>query len=256
MRSGLGHGVFRANGWLCFPVGLAYRLDHGLDSAGLEDRIRQEPLPVLREVVTNGENGILLPSDAPDAWAAALRRLGEDPAERQRLGDFRLRFITEKEVRRRPLPQFLCHLYGQHAFVQRSDAQSRSKARLLTAKAELQPAHPPHRSYKRLPEYSRMSNRRPHQWWWPVNQRNGLFPDWRAIGAHAGGKNAGVIGRGAETMQHRVPSDEPHAHLMRCRGDQRLGHVDAVMANHNVLMGHLVLRRRGARSLEAVRALA
>ncbi len=33
----------------------------------------------------------------------------------------------------------------------------------------------------------------------------------------------------------RVPSDEPHARLMRCRGHQRLGHVDAVMANHDVI---------------------
>jgi glycosyltransferase involved in cell wall biosynthesis len=43
-------------------------------------------LPVLREVVEDGRNGILVPSDDPEAWAAALRRLLEDGSLRARLG--------------------------------------------------------------------------------------------------------------------------------------------------------------------------
>jgi glycosyltransferase involved in cell wall biosynthesis len=43
-------------------------------------------LPVLREVVEDGRNGLLVPPDDPDAWAAALRRLLEDRELRDRLG--------------------------------------------------------------------------------------------------------------------------------------------------------------------------
>jgi glycosyltransferase involved in cell wall biosynthesis len=42
-------------------------------------------LPVLREVIEDGRNGILVRPDDPDAWAAALRRLLEDRALRDRL---------------------------------------------------------------------------------------------------------------------------------------------------------------------------
>ncbi len=43
-------------------------------------------LPVLREVIEDGRNGLLVPPDDPDAWAAALRRILEDRPLRDRLG--------------------------------------------------------------------------------------------------------------------------------------------------------------------------
>jgi len=43
-------------------------------------------LPVLREVIEDGRNGILVPPDKPEAWAAALQRLLDDPSLRTRLG--------------------------------------------------------------------------------------------------------------------------------------------------------------------------
>jgi glycosyltransferase involved in cell wall biosynthesis len=43
-------------------------------------------LPVLREVIEDGRNGLLLPPDDPSAWVVALQRLINDPAEGERLG--------------------------------------------------------------------------------------------------------------------------------------------------------------------------
>jgi glycosyltransferase involved in cell wall biosynthesis len=43
-------------------------------------------LPVLHEIIEDGRNGLLVPPDDPDAWAAALQRLLDDPALRERLG--------------------------------------------------------------------------------------------------------------------------------------------------------------------------
>jgi glycosyltransferase involved in cell wall biosynthesis len=43
-------------------------------------------LPVLREVIDDGRNGVLVSASDPDAWAAALRRLLDDEALRNRLG--------------------------------------------------------------------------------------------------------------------------------------------------------------------------
>jgi glycosyltransferase involved in cell wall biosynthesis len=43
-------------------------------------------LPVLREVLEDGRNALLLPPDEPDAWVAALERLRADPALAARLG--------------------------------------------------------------------------------------------------------------------------------------------------------------------------
>jgi glycosyltransferase involved in cell wall biosynthesis len=43
-------------------------------------------LPVLREIVSDGETGLLLPPDDPAAWAGALERLQADPQLRQQLG--------------------------------------------------------------------------------------------------------------------------------------------------------------------------
>jgi glycosyltransferase involved in cell wall biosynthesis len=44
-------------------------------------------LPVLREVVEDGRNGLLVPPDDVDAWSTALRRLLDDSALRQSLGN-------------------------------------------------------------------------------------------------------------------------------------------------------------------------
>lgn len=43
-------------------------------------------LPVLREVLVDGETALLAPSDDVDAWVVALRRLADDPALRGRIG--------------------------------------------------------------------------------------------------------------------------------------------------------------------------
>lgn len=43
-------------------------------------------LPVLREVLRNGDTALLVPPDDLDAWERAVRRLLADPAERARLG--------------------------------------------------------------------------------------------------------------------------------------------------------------------------
>jgi glycosyltransferase involved in cell wall biosynthesis len=44
-------------------------------------------LPVLREVMRDGDNCLLLPPDDVDAWTAALERLRDDPDLRARLGN-------------------------------------------------------------------------------------------------------------------------------------------------------------------------
>lgn len=44
-------------------------------------------IPVLREIIVDGRNGVMLPPKDPVAWARALRRLADDPNERRRLGD-------------------------------------------------------------------------------------------------------------------------------------------------------------------------
>jgi glycosyltransferase involved in cell wall biosynthesis len=43
-------------------------------------------LPVLREVIEHGQNGLLLPPDNPHTWVAGLRSLIANPAEGKRLG--------------------------------------------------------------------------------------------------------------------------------------------------------------------------
>ena len=43
-------------------------------------------LPVLREIIQDGRNGLLLPPNDPDSWVTALSRLSSDPTERKRLG--------------------------------------------------------------------------------------------------------------------------------------------------------------------------
>ncbi len=43
-------------------------------------------LPVLREIIDDGRNGLMLPPEDASAWTTALRRLAGDPRERDRLG--------------------------------------------------------------------------------------------------------------------------------------------------------------------------
>ena len=43
-------------------------------------------LPVLREVLTDGETALLVPPDDIDAWVAAIRRLRDDPRSRSEIG--------------------------------------------------------------------------------------------------------------------------------------------------------------------------
>jgi glycosyltransferase involved in cell wall biosynthesis len=62
-------------------------------------------LPVLREVIEDGRNGILVPHDDPVAWAAALQRLVDDRALRERLGatahaDFLARHTWQRRASR------------------------------------------------------------------------------------------------------------------------------------------------------------
>jgi glycosyltransferase involved in cell wall biosynthesis len=62
-------------------------------------------LPVLREIIQDGRNGLLLPVDDAQAWAGALQRLMADPAERERLGktahaDFLARHTWLRRARR------------------------------------------------------------------------------------------------------------------------------------------------------------
>ncbi len=44
-------------------------------------------LPVLREVLTNGENAVLCDPDEPTEWVRALRQLNDNPSRRRRLGE-------------------------------------------------------------------------------------------------------------------------------------------------------------------------
>jgi glycosyltransferase involved in cell wall biosynthesis len=44
-------------------------------------------LPVIREVLTDGVNALLVPHDDPAAWSAALKTLRDDPDQRRRLAE-------------------------------------------------------------------------------------------------------------------------------------------------------------------------
>jgi glycosyltransferase involved in cell wall biosynthesis len=62
-------------------------------------------LPVLREVIESGRNGLLVPPDDPKAWARALQRLIDDPDGRDNLGsraraDFLARYTWRERARR------------------------------------------------------------------------------------------------------------------------------------------------------------
>ncbi len=62
-------------------------------------------LPVIREVLTHGENGWICPPGDLDAWGEAVRRLAGDPALRRRLAeraraDFLANYTWEERARR------------------------------------------------------------------------------------------------------------------------------------------------------------
>ena len=62
-------------------------------------------LPVLREIIQDGRNGLLLPANDAQAWAEALRLLTRNPEERERLGtnahaDFLERHTWQQRARR------------------------------------------------------------------------------------------------------------------------------------------------------------
>jgi glycosyltransferase involved in cell wall biosynthesis len=81
---------------VCLP---SYR--EGLPKALLEGAAVGRPLvatdvPGCREVVTDGENGLLVPARAAKPLADALRRLIDDPALAQRMGR-RAREIAERD---------------------------------------------------------------------------------------------------------------------------------------------------------------
>jgi len=56
--------------------------------------ILSSDLPVLREVL-NVENSILLPSDSPDAWVAAIQKIRTDPEKRTRLAALTRRDVQQ-----------------------------------------------------------------------------------------------------------------------------------------------------------------
>lgn len=63
----------------CSPMKLFEYLAHG-------KAILCSDLPVLREVLRDGDDALLLPPEDPGAWQAAIERLDQDRALAQRLG--------------------------------------------------------------------------------------------------------------------------------------------------------------------------
>jgi glycosyltransferase involved in cell wall biosynthesis len=61
------------------------------------------------EMIVHNENGLLVPSGSVDALAAAMQRLIDDSALRQRLGDAALR-DAERFTKARQLPRFVAML--------------------------------------------------------------------------------------------------------------------------------------------------
>ena len=62
-------------------------------------------LPVLREIIEHGRNGLMIAPNDPDAWLAAISRLSSEPAERERLGanahsDFLARHTWQRRAHR------------------------------------------------------------------------------------------------------------------------------------------------------------
>lgn len=55
-------------------------------------------LPVLREVLVDGENALLRAHDAPEAWAQALKRLSSSPEDQARLGEAAYQTFTERHT--------------------------------------------------------------------------------------------------------------------------------------------------------------
>ena len=80
-------------------------------------------LPVLREVVEDGRNGLLVQAEDPDAWAAALRRLLEDKELRERLSATAFADFLARHTWRGRASQCLGETAGDRA---NADTQSRA----------------------------------------------------------------------------------------------------------------------------------
>jgi glycosyltransferase involved in cell wall biosynthesis len=63
----------------CLPMSIIEAMAHGLP-------VVATAVGSVPDAVADGETGLLVPAHAPDALASAIRRLIDDPAERQRLG--------------------------------------------------------------------------------------------------------------------------------------------------------------------------
>lgn len=59
------------------------------------------------EILTDGEDGILLPPDKPEAWASAIIELAQDGNRRERLGRAARQTVKEKFSRERMVARFL-----------------------------------------------------------------------------------------------------------------------------------------------------
>jgi glycosyltransferase involved in cell wall biosynthesis len=78
-------------------------------------------LPVLREVIEDGRNGILVPPADPDAWAAALKRLLEDGPLRERLATAAYTDFLSRHTWRQRASRVIASLAGS---VERTDGHA------------------------------------------------------------------------------------------------------------------------------------
>jgi len=70
-------------------------------------------LPVLREVLTDGENALLCRADDVDEWCAAMERLRDDPALREALGERAFQDYVEKYTWEQRAKRLLAEFGGQ-----------------------------------------------------------------------------------------------------------------------------------------------
>jgi len=86
-RTGMNE-VFHAIHIVCLPTTYGEGVPKVLiEAAACGRAIIATDVPGCREIVLNGENGILIPPQNPQALAEAIRQLIEDPALRQKMGE-------------------------------------------------------------------------------------------------------------------------------------------------------------------------